>query len=61
MKLIYELTEQDITEIIAKHLKVTPAEVTLDTYVDYQGYGEVEHEVIHIRANVVDFKNNFFT
>lgn len=60
MKLIYELTEKDIKEIIAGHLKVTPAEVTLETYPSYEGYGDGEHEVFHVRASVVDSRSIYF-
>ena len=54
MKRVIILDEEDICAIIAKEYYTNVANVTLDTYSEWDGYGPTEHEVIKVEVRVED-------
>lgn len=52
MKTIVKLTSADMAEIIAKHFGVSTDNVTIDPYIDTEGYGMMETNVARVECEV---------
>lgn len=53
MKVVYELTREDIVKAIAEKFGVDVSNVDLHSYIGMAGYGMGEHEVTCVNAKVI--------